>query len=145
MVLYILASPGGGGTALSVLPSSHIVDQLADHSPLCCLNFQYIFMLAGILYPIACSVTVRQFPWRQEKVSGVERKLCISSLPKLCLCTFLNFSFRCTEDGETYYRLSEAKICTFYAEFLLRPSGRVGICHSFIGIIYIFLNLINNS
>ncbi|XP_028417058.1 sister chromatid cohesion protein DCC1-like [Dendronephthya gigantea] len=31
-----------------------------------------------------------------------------------------------TEEGneETYYKLSEAKVCTFYAEFLLRPAGR---------------------
>ena len=28
------------------------------------------------------------------------------------------------DSEETYYKLSEAKICTFYAEFLLRPAGR---------------------
>ena len=38
---------------------------------------------------------------------------------------FLIYFF--TDSEETYYKLSEAKICRFYAEFLLRPAGRVGI------------------
>lgn len=32
-----------------------------------------------------------------------------------------------TAVGEVYYKLSEAKICSFFAEFLLRHAGRVSL------------------
>ena len=43
-------------------------------------------------------------------------------------CTY-QLSLFYTDNEETYYKLSEAKVCTFYAEFLLRPAGRVGILY----------------
>ena len=42
-------------------------------------------------------------------------------------CFLLFHSNRFTDESDhTHYRLLEDKVCKFYAEYLLRPAGRVG-------------------
>jgi hypothetical protein len=115
-------------TFLSYFSGSLIVQSFKYIDPLVTAVIRVIifvrrFVISHCLqcYGEAVSMETEQGQWRAVCSCRFEFLTVLINFVKSSLFYF------CTDNGETYYKLSEAKVCVFFAEFLLRPAGRVGI------------------